>query len=57
MKKRIVKMIISVDIETDKPIEDIVNALKRGIYRGLDTEPKYIAPPKDVTINSCEERK
>jgi hypothetical protein len=57
MEKRIVKMVISVDIETDKPIEYIVNALKRGIYRGLDTEPQYIAPPKDVTINSCEERK
>jgi hypothetical protein len=56
MEKRIVKMLISVDIETNKPIDDIVKGLKRGIYRGLDSEPHYIATPKEVTINFCEER-
>jgi hypothetical protein len=56
MEKRIVKMVISIDIETNKPIDEIVKGLKRGIYRGLDAEPYYIAAPNEITINSCEER-
>jgi len=53
--KRTVKMIISIDIETTKTIDEIKKALERGIYRGLDTEPNYVAPPKNVTINYCKE--
>ena len=50
------KMIISVDIETTKTVEEVKKALQRGIYRGLDTEPNYIAQPKNVKINYCQER-
>jgi len=42
MKKNIT---INLDIETDKPLEDIVRSLTKGIYRGLDTPPYYVAPP------------
>lgn len=47
-------IIISLDIDTDKPIEQIVSALKKGIYRGLDSPGHYIARPANVTINSIE---
>ena len=47
-------IIISLDIDTDKDIEQIRTALKRGIYRGLDTPPVYVAPPGKVKINSIE---
>jgi hypothetical protein len=49
MKK--IKVVISVDIDTDKTFVEVKAALTRGIYRGLDTEPYYIAQPKDVKIN------
>lgn len=55
-EKRTIKMTISVDIETTKPIDEVRIALERGIYRGLDTAPNYIAQPKDVKINYCQER-
>lgn len=55
-EKRTVKMIISIDVETTKSVDEIKSALERGIYRGLDTEPNYVAPPKDVKINYCQER-
>ena len=48
------KIIITLEIDTDKDIEDIRPALKKGIYRGLDTPPTYIAQPAKVTINSIE---
>jgi len=48
------KIIISLEIETDNDIEQIRTALKRGIYRGLDTPPIYIAAPDKVKINSIE---
>ena len=54
--KRTVKVVISIDVETTKSVEEIKRALERGIYRGLDTEPNYVAPPKDVKINYCQER-
>ncbi len=54
-EKRIVKMVISIEFATDKPMDKIVSALRKGIYRALDTEPNYIAQPKEVTINSIEE--
>ena len=55
-EKRTVKMSISIDVETTKSVDEIKRALERGIYRGLDTEPNYVAPPKDVKINYCQER-
>ena len=51
------KILISVDITTDKEIEKVTSAIKRGIYRGLDIDGNYIAPPKDVQFNYCGERK
>ena len=56
MAQRVVKMIMSIDIKTAKSIDDVKRALERGVYRGLDTEPNYVAPPKDVKINYCQER-
>ena len=50
------KIIISLDIETDKDLEAVRTALKRGIYRGLDTAPNYIAPPGKIKINYIQER-
>ena len=47
-------MIISIDIETDKNIEDIQKALKKGVVYGLDV--KRIAPPSKVRVNYCQER-
>lgn len=44
------RVVIAVDIETDKTFEEVRKALTRGIYRGLDTEPNYIAPPAKVQI-------
>lgn len=55
-EKRTVKMVVSIDIDTNKSIEEIKKALERGIYRGLDTEPNYIAAPTEVKINYCKER-
>lgn len=54
--KNVKKIIISLDIETDKSFQDIKNGLIRGIYKGLDTEPNFIAPPKKVKINYLQER-
>lgn len=51
-----VKIIISLDIKTNKDIDLIKRRLERGIYVALDTEGSYIAPPKDVKINYCQER-
>ena len=55
-EKRIVKMVISIDVETTKSVDEVKIALERGIYRGLDTEPNYVAPPKDVKINYYQKR-
>jgi len=49
MKEVIVHL--EIKINTNKDSNEILSALKRGIYRGLDTEPNYIAQPKDVQIN------
>jgi len=51
-----VEVIISLDITTPKEFEEIKMAIRRGIYRGLDTEPNYIAPPANVKINYIQER-
>lgn len=44
------KLSIEVEVLTNKPIDEVKDAIRKGIYRGLDTPPNYIAPPKDVTI-------
>ena len=48
-------MVMSIDIETTKSVDEVKVALKRGIYVGLDTEPYCVAQPKDVKINYCQE--
>jgi hypothetical protein len=55
--KKTVRMIISVDIYTDSDVKKISSALTKGIYRGLDTSPIYVAQPTDVKINFIEEVK
>jgi len=51
-----IRIIIEVDIETNKTLEEVQRALTRGIYRGLDTEPYNVAPPANVDIKSIKER-
>jgi D-aminopeptidase len=46
----IIKIVLSIEVETNKTIKEVEKAIMRGIYRGLDTEPYNIAPPKDVKI-------
>lgn len=48
--KRTIRVSIVVDIETSAEKDKIKRAIERGIYWGLDSEPNYIAPPKDVLI-------
>ena len=48
------KIILSVDVETEKEYEDVINAIKRGVFVELDN--KRIAAPCDIKINYCEER-
>ena len=48
MKKKLVT--ITVEVETNVTNNTLENELIRGIYRGLDTEPNYVAPPKCVKI-------
>lgn len=50
-QKKELRFIIAVDVNTSKSIEEVKSALHRGIFRGLDTEPYNIAPPKDVFID------
>lgn len=52
MKKNI---IISVEIDTEKDIDLITKAITRGLYKGLDSHPHYIAPPAKVKINYIQE--
>lgn len=55
MSKKVIKVSISVTIETDKPFDEVDKAIRRGIYRGLDTEPNNIAPPSKVTIEEINQ--
>ena len=50
MEKRTVKIQLEIEILTNKDNVKILNALKRGIYVGLDTEGRYIARPSDVNV-------
>lgn len=51
-----IKVLIAIDVVTDKPFKEVSDSLKRAIYRGLDTSPNYIAQPKDVDIKYISER-
>lgn len=42
---------ILVQLKSKKEVDEIKAAITKGIYRGLDTEPTYIAAPKDVEID------
>lgn len=52
--KKMINVTVSIDIDTDKSIDEIKKELERGIYRGLDSAPNYIAQPKDVKITYME---
>lgn len=45
-----IKVVIEVDITSNKTFDEIKAGLTRGIYRGLDTEPHNIAQPSNVDI-------
>lgn len=51
--KDTIKVVISIDVITDRSSEEVKKAVIKGIYKELDTAPNYIAQPKDVTINNC----
>ena len=44
------KILIQVEVETSASVEDIQASLRRGIFRGLDTPPLWVAPPSAVEI-------
>lgn len=46
-----VKIDIIITLTTNVSEEEIRKAVTRGIYRGLDTEPHYVAPPSRVDID------
>jgi hypothetical protein len=50
MEKRIAKFKINVEVNTSKPDDEIMRAITKGIFKGLDTEPYNIAPPADVKV-------
>jgi hypothetical protein len=52
--KRKILIIVTIEVLTDKDDFQIKRGLTKGIYRGLDTEPNYIASPKDVNINKID---
>ena len=54
MNKDIVEVKININIKTNKPNIDIQKALTKGIHRGLDTEPNYIAKPDEIDIYLIE---
>lgn len=45
-----IKVTITLEVNTANTNESIELALKKGIYRGLDSYPYYIAQPRDVNI-------
>jgi hypothetical protein len=53
-KKDIVKISIEVEIESDKSKKEISYAIKRGIFKGLDSPGFYIASPDKVNINDLK---
>lgn len=53
---KVKEIIISLDVTTDKSYEEVTKALRKGVFTALDTEPNYIAAPKDVKVNYCCQR-
>jgi hypothetical protein len=50
MTKREFEINLTVKVKTNRPVELIKTAIRRGIFRGLDTEPTNIAPPSEVEV-------
>ena len=50
-----VKLTISIEVKTNKNIDEVKRAVVRGIYRGLDSAPNYIASPNNVNIKCSQE--
>lgn len=48
---------LQVEVSTDKPIEIVKDALKRGVYMGLDSPASNVAPPKDIKVNFLDDLK
>lgn len=48
--KKTITVTISVEVKTTENVDEVKSALKRGIYRGLDTAPYHVAAPNDVKI-------
>lgn len=46
--KKTRKILVEVEVTTDKTFGDISRAIKHGIYYGLDV--KRVSPPKNVDI-------
>ena len=53
-EKKKVKMIMSIEVDTDSTVEEIKKAMERGIYVQLDT--RRVAPPSDIKILYCQEK-
>jgi len=53
-KKDTVKISIEVEIESDKSKKEISSAIKRSIFKGLDSPGSYIASPDKVNINDLK---
>lgn len=54
-KKKRIKVSINITIDTLSSADEIERAIKRGVYRMLDTSPNYIAVPKDVKITGIHQ--
>ena len=50
-----IKITITLEVITSESKNNIELALRRGIYRGLDTSPFYVAQPGNVTILKIEQ--
>ena len=48
-----IKLLISIDIKTNKDIKTVHDTLHRALYRGLDNG---VAAPSDININSIKNR-
>lgn len=48
------KILIKFPTKSTKTLESIQALIMRGVIRGLDTEPNYIANPREVDIRIIE---
>ena len=47
------KVLVSIEIDTEKDLKEVEAAITKGVYYGLDV--RRVAPPKAVKINYCKE--